>query len=55
MDVYKKMYCYLFNTITDILRTDVDDFTREKLIKAQQNTEEMFMSYGTVEELPLER
>ena len=45
MDIYKKMYCHLFNSITDILETDVDDFTREKLKQAQIDTEEMFISF----------
>ena len=45
MDIYKRMYCRLFNRITDVLKTDVDDITRKKLILAQQETEEMFMSY----------
>lgn len=44
MDVYKKMYYHLFNEITDILETDVDDFTREKLKQAQIDTEEMYIS-----------
>ena len=39
------MYCHLFNSITDILETDVDDFTREKLKQAQIDTEEMFISF----------
>ena len=45
MDVYKKMYYHLFNAKTDILETDVDDFTREKLKQAQIDTEEIFISF----------
>ena len=44
MDIYKKMYYHLFNAITDIFETDVDDFTREKLKQAQLETEEMYIS-----------
>ena len=44
MDVYKKMFYHLFNAITDILDTDVDDFTREKLKQAHIHTEEMYIS-----------
>lgn len=51
MEIYKKMYCTLFNRITDILETNVDDFTRKNLMKAQQETEEMFMSYCPIIEM----
>ena len=45
MKLYKKMYYRLFNAITCILETDVDDFTREKLKQAQIDTEEIFISF----------
>ena len=50
MDIYKKLYYHLFNSITDVLETDVDDFTRERLKQAQIDTEEMFISFDMKKE-----
>ena len=44
---YKKMYFHLFNAITDALNEmgDRDPFSaKQRLIRAQQETEEMYIS-----------
>ena len=44
---YKKMYCHLFNAITDALNEmgDGDPFAaKQRLIRAQQETEEMYIN-----------
>ena len=54
MDMYQKMYYHLFNAVTDALKeNDIVDI-KEMLIKAQQDTEEIYVSWeekGTLVEL----
>lgn len=45
-EIYKKMYYHLFNAITDALAVDSKEEIKESLMKAQQTTEEMYISYG---------
>lgn len=47
LELYKRMYSYLFNTITDItrLQTPNYDYVIGVLKQAQIDTEEMYISY----------
>ena len=51
---YKKLYFHLFNTLTDAIesmeRGDVFA-ARDRLIRAQQEAEEMYMDESFVEEI----
>ena len=44
MYLYKKMYYYLFNAVTDALEENNIEEIKRTLIKAQQETEEMYIS-----------
>lgn len=41
---YKSMYYYLFNAVTDALNSTEPERMCEILIRAQQHTEEMYIS-----------
>ncbi len=43
-ELYKKMYCLLFNQVTDAIELTSDEKVKEILIKAQQDTEEIYIS-----------
>lgn len=43
-ELYKKMYFKLFNKVTDAIEVCKDDNVKAILIKAQQETEEMYIS-----------
>ena len=45
MDMYQKMYYHLFNTITDVLKENDIEYIKRMLIKAQQETEEIYISW----------
>ncbi|MBQ8184070.1 MAG: hypothetical protein IJ025_09270 [Clostridia bacterium] len=45
-ELYKKMYFRLFNKVTDAIEICEDESVKDILIKAQQETEEMYMSYN---------
>ena len=42
-ELYKKMYCRLFNRVTDIIETCNNEEIKNLLIKAQQETEEIYI------------
>lgn len=44
-DIYRKMYCHLFNRITDALQCGDENKVVCILKQAQIDTEEMFMSF----------
>ena len=44
MDMYQKMYCHLFNAVTDAIEENNVDHIKRLLIKAQQETEEIYVS-----------
>lgn len=44
LKLYKKMYCHIFNTVTDAIEICDDLKVKEMLIKAQQETEEIYIS-----------
>ncbi len=44
MNLYKKMYYHLFNAVTDALEENNIEEIKRTLIKAQQETEEMYIS-----------
>ena len=44
-ELYMKMYCHLFNKITDAFPYITNDKAYEILYQAQKDTEEMFVSY----------
>ena len=44
MSIYKKMYYHLFNAVTDALEENNIEKIKTILIKAQQETEEMYIS-----------
>jgi hypothetical protein len=44
-ELYMKMYCHLFNKITDAFPYITNDKAYEILSQAQKDTEEMFVSY----------
>ena len=46
MDMYQKMYYRLFNAVTDSLEENDVDIIKSLLIKAQQETEEMYISWN---------
>ena len=46
MEMYQKMYYHLFNAITDALEENKIDDIKKLLIKAQQETEEIYVSWG---------
>ena len=46
MEMYQKMYYHLFNAITDALEENKIDDIKGFLIKAQQETEEIYVSWG---------
>ena len=48
-ELYKKMYLRLFNKVTDAIEICKDPRVRDILIKAQQETEEMYMDQDTSE------
>lgn len=45
--MYKKMYYRLFNVILDALKEDDIERIKDMLIKGQQSTEEMYISYSS--------
>ena len=45
MDMYKKMYFHLFNSVTDALEENNIEKIKRLLIKAQQETEEIYVSW----------
>lgn len=50
MLIYKKMYCRLFNRITDAIESETKELTDEILKKAQLETEEMYMESNDEDE-----
>ena len=46
MEMYQKMYYHLFNAITDALEENKIDDIKGFLIRAQQETEEIYVSWG---------
>ncbi len=42
--MFKKMYLYLFNVITDALKEDDIEMIKRILIKGQQMAEDMYIS-----------
>lgn len=44
-EMYRKMYCKLFNTITDVLQICKDDVCSDILKNAQRETEEFYTTY----------
>ena len=44
--MYQKMYYHLFNAITDALEENKIDDIKGFLIRAQQETEEIYVSWG---------
>ena len=44
MNLYKKMYLHLFNAVTDTLEENNIEEIKRTLIKAQQETEEIYIS-----------
>ncbi len=44
MNIYKKMYLRLFNSITDVLEVNDIDVIKEKLKEAQIEAEEIYIS-----------
>ena len=49
MEMYQKMYYHLFNAVTDAMEeTDIEKIKRI-LIKAQQETEEIYISWDEKE------
>ena len=44
-EMYRKMYCKLFNTITDVLQICEDDVCSDILKNAQRETEELYTTY----------
>ena len=45
MNMYQKMYYHLFNTVTDALEKNNIEEIKKSLIKAQQETEEIYVSW----------
>ena len=43
LKLYKKMYYHLFNAVTDVLDITNEEKVKELLIKAQQETEEIYI------------
>ena len=46
MEMYQKMYYHLFNAVTDALEANDIDSIKSLLIKAQQQTEEIYISWN---------
>ena len=49
MEMYQKMYYRLFNAVTDVLEENDIEIIKRLLIKAQQETEEIYISWGKKE------
>lgn len=45
LEMYKKMYSTLFNSVTDVIRICKDEKSVELLKKAQRETENIYMTY----------
>ena len=50
MNLYKKMYLHLFNAVTDTLEENNIEEIKRTLIKAQQETEEIYISSSEEEQ-----
>ena len=44
LHLYSKMYNHLFNSVSDVINNCKDEKSKHLLIKAQQETEEIYMS-----------
>ncbi len=47
--VYKKMYLKMFNGVSDVIESTTDLNTKRKLIKLQQEAEEIYMDFGNAD------
>ena len=45
MEMYQKMYYHLFNDVTDALEENDIEKMKKILVKAQQETEEIYISW----------
>ena len=45
MEMYQKMYYHLFNAVTDALEENDIEKMKKILVKAQQETEEIYISW----------
>ena len=45
MEMYQKMYYHLFNAVTDALEENDIEKMKKTLVKAQQETEEIYISW----------
>ncbi len=46
MNIYKEMYYHLFSVVADVIEKGENiDEVKALLVKAEQETEEMFMNY----------
>ncbi len=45
MEMYQKMYYHLFNAVTDVLEENSIEDIKKMLVKAQQETEEIYISW----------
>ena len=45
LEMYKKMYSKLFNSVTDVIEICKDEKSVELLKKAQKETEEIYITY----------
>ena len=45
LDMFQKMYYHLFNAVTDALEKNNMEEIKASLIKAQQETEEIYVSW----------
>ncbi len=43
LELYKKMYYLIFNTVTDVIEKSDDDIIKKDLIQAQQKAEEIYI------------
>ena len=43
LELYRKMYYHLFNSVTDAIKICKNSTVKELLIKAQQETEEIYI------------
>ena len=50
MPIYEKLYHTLFNAVTDAVELLPECAAREKLIKAQQDCEELYIEAGEEKE-----
>ena len=48
-ELYKKMYYYLFNAVTDAIRADTKSETDEILKQAQIKTEDMYINFNDID------